>query len=170
MVTTKSSQDGIIITLSPNRSATMRQTRGVIFLISTFVLIIAVGWAWVGVYYILPFAGLEVALLAYFMQKVCYSTYEKEVITIKQEQVIIHSGLHSIEHTMLMKRSDTQVVVSEPDNPSEPIELNLTDSTSRYEIGTFLNQGDKIATRKALKQAGLTEFNNKWWLTSSDQH
>jgi len=100
------------------------------------------------------------------MQKVCYSTYEKEVITIKEEQVIIHSGLHSIEHTLSMNRSKTHVVVSQPERPTEPIELNLTDSESRFELGAFLNKDDKIATRIALKNAGLSEFNNQWWLST----
>ena len=163
MVTTQTNPDGTMITLSPNCSATMRQTRQVIYFISGFVFIIALGWAWAGAYLILPFAGLEVGLLAYFMQKVCYSTYEKEVINIKKEQVTIHSGLHSIEHTLSMKRSDTHVVVAQPDHPTDPIGLNLTDSKSRFELGTFLNKSDKIATRQALKQAGLNEFNSKWW-------
>ena len=156
----------MIITLLPNRSATMRQTRMIIYLIGSFVFIIAMGWAWAGAYLVLPFAGLEVGLLAYFMQKVCYSTYEKEVITIKKDKVTIHSGLHSIEHTLSMERSNTHVVVSESEHPSEPLELNLTDSKSRFELGTFLNCQDKVATRMALKQAGLKEFNSKWWLPS----
>ncbi|MEE9351444.1 MAG: DUF2244 domain-containing protein [Thiotrichaceae bacterium] len=163
---TQSNPDGMTITLSPNRSATMRQTRIVIVLIGSFVFIIGLGWAWMGAYLVLPFAGLEVGLLAYFMQKVCYSTYEKEVISIQKEQVIIHSGLHSIEHTLSMERSKTHVVVSDAEHPTQPIELNLTDSKLRFELGSFLNQADKLTARMALKNAGLTEFNNKWWLST----
>ncbi len=90
-------------------------------------------------------------------------------LNIKKEQVTIYSGLHSIEHTLSMKRSDTHVVVAQPDHPTDPIGLNLTDSKSRFELGTFLNKSDKIATRQALKQAGLNEFNSKWWRSLPSQ-
>ena len=48
MIVTQSNQSDTKITLSPNRSASMRQTQVVIVAVSLFVLMIGVGWSLVG--------------------------------------------------------------------------------------------------------------------------
>ncbi len=167
MVIAHSQPDKMTITLLPNRSSSMRQTRLLIAAVAGFVLLIGLVWSLLGMYLILPFAGLEVGLFAYFMHKICRSTYEKQVITIEKDRVIIHSGLHSIERTDTLNRTDTRTVVVEPERPTQPVELNLADSHSHYEIGHFLNQQDRLTTRQALKDAGLPELSNKWWVSST---
>lgn len=167
MVTVSAQTDKTIITLLPNRSATMQQTRVLIYGVAGFVALIGIGWSLAGAYLILPFAGLEVGLFAYFMTKICRATYEKQVITIDEDKVTIHSGMHSIEQTDTMKRPDTHLVVVEPELPAKPVELNLTDSDARFTVGNFLNQQDRLTARVALKEAGLPEHKHKWWLNNS---
>ncbi len=166
MVTLNTQEDKTTITLLPNRSATMRQTRLLIYAVSGFVMIVGIAWSLMGAYLILPFAGLEVGLFAYFMIKICRATYEKQVITIEKDRVTIHSGMHSIEQTNTLQRPDAHLVVVEPERPTNPLELNLTDSTLRLEIGSFLNHQERLTTRLALKEAGLPEHKHQWWLNS----
>ena len=154
-----------MITLLPNRSASMRQTKVLIIAVSVFVLIIGLGWGLMGAPLVLPFAGLDVFLFAYFMHKVCNATYEKQVITINDERVLIQSGKQSIEHTAKFERPSAYIVVAEPNIPSEPIVLSLSDSKSRFELGQFLSHRDKAEARLALKNAGLREINEKWWVS-----
>jgi len=164
MIVTQSNQKESMITLLPNRSASMRQTKVLIVAVSAFVIIIGLGWSLMGAPLVLPFAGLDVFLFAYFMHKVCNSTYEKQVITIDDERVVFQSGKHSIEHTTKLERPSAFIVVAEPDIPSEPIVLSLSDSKSRFELGSFLSRSDKAEARLALKNAGLREINEKWWM------
>lgn len=145
----------------------MHQTRMLIIALSTIVLLIGLGWSLMGAYLIMPFAGLEVGLFAYFMTKVCNSTYEKQVIVIDAEHILIQSGKHSIEHTEKLDRPAAYVLVLEPELPSDPIELKLTDSKSGCKVGSFLNHSDKIEARQAFKKAGLVELNEKWWVPTS---
>lgn len=145
----------------------MHQTRMLIIAISTIVLMIGLGWSLMGAYLIMPFAGLEVGLFAYFMTKVCKSTYEKQVIVIDEEHVLIQSGKEAIEHSEKLDRPSAYVLVVEPELPSEPIELKLNDSKSGCEVGSFLNDNDKIEARQAFKKAGLIELKEKWWIPTS---
>ena len=163
MIVTQSNQSDTKITLSPNRSASMRQTQVVIVAVSLFVLMIGIGWSLVGGYLVLPFAGLDVGLFAYFMYKVCNQTYEKQVITIGDEHVLIQSGKHCVERTVRLERPDAFILVAEPETPAEPIELSLSDSKSHFELGSFLSLSDKAEARTILKEAGLREINAKWW-------
>ncbi len=163
MIVTQSNQTDTKITLSPNRSASMRQTQVVIVAVSLFVLMIGIGWSLVGGYLVLPFAGLDVGLFAYFMYKVCNQTYEKQVITIGDEHVLIQSGKHCVERTVKLERPDAFILVAEPETPTEPIELSLSDSKSHFELGSFLSHSDKAEARTVLKEAGLREINAKWW-------
>ena len=163
MIVTQSNQSDTKITLSPNRSASMRQTQVVIVAVSLFVLTIGIGWSLVGGYLVLPFAGLDVGLFAYFMYKVCNQTYEKQVITIGDHHVVIETGKHCVEHTFKLDRPETFILVAEPEKPTEPIELSLSDSKSHFELGSFLNHSDKAQARVVFKQAGLKEINAKWW-------
>jgi uncharacterized membrane protein len=141
----------------------MRQAKWVVLGVSSFIFIIGLGWSMHGAFLVLPFAGIDIALFAYFMFKVCDANYQKEVITIDRNRVLIQSGKSEIEQTIDLDRPATYVVVAEPEIPTKPIGLRLSDSKSHFELGTFLNQSDKLETRKALNEAGLTEVNEKWW-------
>ena len=168
MIVTQTNQSDTKIILSPNRSASMRQTQVVIVAVSLFVLMIGVGWSFVGGYLVLPFAGLDVGLFAYFMYKVCNQTYEKQVITIGDNHVLIETGKHCVERTFKLERPEVFILVAEPEKPTEPIELSLSDSKSRFELGSFLNHSDKAEARLIFKQAGLKEINAKWWKPLSE--
>ena len=163
MIVTQLNQTDTKITLSPNRSASMRQTKVVIVAVSLFVLMIGIGWSLVGGYLVLPFAGLDVGLFAFFMYKVCNQTYEKQVITIGDQHVLIQSGKNCVERTTKLERPSAFLSVAEPESPTETIMLSLSDSKSRFELGSFLSDSDKVEARVALKQAGLREISEKWW-------
>ncbi len=152
-----------MITLMPNRSSSMRQTRLIIIAVSIFVLFLGIAWGVMGAAFILPFAGLDVALFAYFMHKVCLSTYEKQVITIDETHVLFESGKQSIEKSATLKRPATYLEISESKTPNDPFVLNLTDSNEHYELGSFLSEEDKLKARSELKQAGLREVKASWW-------
>ena len=69
MVTIKQTPLFTVIKLSPNQSASWRETKIVITIMVLLVMSIAIGWTMAGAWIILPFAGLEVGLFAYFMYR-----------------------------------------------------------------------------------------------------
>jgi len=56
-----------------------------------FVMSIAIGWTMAGAWIILPFAGLEVGLFAFFMYRICRQGFAQQIITITADQVLIES-------------------------------------------------------------------------------
>ena len=73
-----------VIRLLPNRSATWANTKLLMAAMIFFVMVIALAWAFVGAWVILPFAGFEVGLFALLMYKVSRFTYSKQIITINK--------------------------------------------------------------------------------------
>jgi uncharacterized membrane protein len=141
----------------------MRQTKIIVLGVCSFIFMIALFWSMQGAFLVLPFAGLDIALFAYFMFKVCDANYQKQVITIDNERVLIESGKHSVESSVDLDRPSAYLIVAERESPMKPVGLKLADSKSRFELGTFLNQSDKARARIVLKEAGLREINERWW-------
>ncbi len=150
------------ITLTPNRSLSTLQTQWVVFGVCTVVFIIALFWSIQGAFLVLPFAGLDILLFAYFMFKINQESLRKQLITIDSHRVLIQSGKIEIEEVLTFLRPDTYVVVAEQQD-KKPLGLKISDSKSYFELGSFLANSDKVEARKALKGAGLTEMNEQWW-------
>ena len=157
-----SNPHNVEITLTANRSLSTTQTRWVVFGVCSFIFIIALLWSIQGAFLVLPFAGLDILLFSYFMFKINQDCMRKQLITIDSQQVLIQSGKVDIEEAMTLSRPDTFVIVKQQQN-NDLTGLKLSDSKSYFELGSFLTQSDKVAMRKALKAAGLTELNEQWW-------
>ena len=154
------------ITLTPNRSLSTKQTQWVVFGVCTFVFIVALFWSMQGAFLVLPFAGLDIILFAYFMFKINQEGLRKQLITIDPDKVLIQSGKVNIEKSLTFPRPDVFVVVSEAID-KKPLSLKLSDSKSYFELGQFLTNSDKTIVRQELKEAGLREINEQWWKLNS---
>ncbi|MGK0273619.1 MAG: putative membrane protein [Cocleimonas sp.] len=161
MIRINNNQEVTEITLTPNRSLTTKQTQWVVFGVCTVVFIIALFWSIQGAFLVLPFAGLDIILFAYFMFKINRDSLRKELITIDSQKVLIQSGKSDIENALTFSRHDTYVVVAEQQD-KKPLGLKFSDSKSYFELGSFLTNSDKVEVRKALKLAGLSEMNEQW--------
>ena len=162
MIKTVTNSNSVEITLSPNRSLSTVQTQWVVFGVCSFVFIVALFWSIQGAFLVLPFAGLDIILFAYFMFKINQEGLRKQLITIDSQKVLIQSGKTEIEEALILARSDIYVVVAEQQD-KKTLGLKLSDSKSYCELGSFLTHSDKVETRKALKAAGLREMNEQWW-------
>ena len=163
MVKLKHTHDSLILTLQPNRSANWRQNKIIIMLMAAFVMIIAIAWAVVGVWIILPFAGFEVGLLAFLMYRVSYSTYQKQIITIHPDTVIFQAGVYYPKRIYSFNKDKLSVKTIEAKSEFEQTKINLDDGQQTITIGQFLNQPDRVITLAHLENAKLHIQINKWW-------
>ncbi|GAB2695945.1 DUF2244 domain-containing protein [Aliiglaciecola sp. 3_MG-2023] len=154
-----------IITLSPNCSASWKEIKLVVLLITVFVLLIAIIWAFLGIWLILPFAGFEVALLAFLMHKVNRRCYSQQVITINPDKVQIECGVKQPVFKWQFERRKTHLSVIEAENAYDRLQMMLTDEKISIKLGEFLNQQDCVIARDLLTQNGIMEVNDKWWKT-----
>lgn len=156
-----------VLTLSPNRSANWHQNKILLLVISTVVMIIALAWSYKGAWLVLPFAGCEIALLSYFMYRVSYNSYQKQVITLTPHILILQAGTYYPRQQWIFKRPEIHITIIEaqPDNEFATTQLNLHSEQLVIELGTFLNQQDRKLALRYLQQQGLRVYSNKWWRT-----
>jgi uncharacterized membrane protein len=164
MVERKIDKNIAIVTLSPNRSANWTQTKTLITIIGLFVLCIALIWAALGVWIILPFAGLEVSLLAFLLYRGSYSTYRKQVITINQDTLKFEAGVYHPKCLFQFDLKQLSINVKEPTLPFDFSELHFKDAQHHLAFGQFLNQDDRLLTLDYLQQAGVHIQSDRWWL------
>ena len=155
MVLSSTQTDSTIITLLPNRSATWAETRIFLYVICGTTLAIGIFWAFIGAWVVLPFSGLEAALVSYVFYRVCQATYQRQVITCSPEQVLVQFGSHFPKRSWSLDRSGTHVAVTAAAHHLEGPRLNIFDANHSIELGHFLNKNDKEAALAEFKKAGL---------------
>jgi uncharacterized membrane protein len=149
-----------VIRLMPNRSASWYETKWLIAAFALFISTIAIAWAVVGAWVILPFAGIEVLLLALLMHYVSSLTYQWETVEINTNTVIITS---STSNAQTLRRDSTYVdYTNEPDSWLLPKTI-LYDGEHTVEVGHFLNESDRDLLKQSLKNAGLIVCQRQWW-------
>ena len=135
------SNSNYLITLSPNSSLT--GIYRVIFLasISFICLGIATVFYFFGAYLILPFAGIEIAILLIAFYLSFRWSSRKELIYISQEVVKIEKGIHKAEYLWEEFRTFTSFQIEKDANKS----LRLSFRSKGYDVivGDFLNEDDK---------------------------
>lgn len=163
MVVTTHDEDNIVITLSPNRSATWQQTKWVIAIMGAVIFIIATAWTFVGAWVVLPFAGLELGLFAYLMYRVSRFTYSQQIIKINSQNVTVKFGYRKPKLQAKFPRNDIDVFYSESDNNWELPKITLCNKGQKLLIGEFLNLEDRVILRDDLQHAGFVICRNQWW-------
>lgn len=151
----RNADDSTIISLFPNRSATWEETRLFVAVICGTTLAIGIFWTFIGAWMVLPFSGLEAALVAYLFYRVCQSTYQRQVITCDSSKVVVQFGTHFPKRSWTLERERTRLSVTEPTHELDALKLVIADTQHDIELGSFLNKEDKELALKELRKAGL---------------
>ena len=135
------SNSNYLITLSPNSSLT--GIYRIIFLASiSFICIgIATVFYFFGAYLILPFAGIEIAILLIAFYLSFKWSSRKELIYISQEVVKIEKGIHKAEYLWEEFRTFTSFQIEKDANKS--LRLSFRSKGDDVIVGDFLNEDDK---------------------------
>ena len=135
------SNSNYLITLSPNSSLTgIYRT---IFLASiSFVCVgIATVFYFFGAYLILPFAGIEIAILLIAFYLSFKWSSRKELIYISQEVVKIEKGINKAEYLWEEFRTFTSFIIENDAN--KLLRLSFRSKGDDVIVGDFLNEDDK---------------------------
>ena len=137
----KKSNSNYLITLSPNSSLT--GVYRIIFLASiSFICVgIASVFYFFGAYLILPFAGIEIAILLIAFYLSFKWSSRKELIYISQEVVKIEKGIHKAEYLWEEFRTFTSFQITKDANKS--LRLSFRSKGDDVIVGNFLNEDDK---------------------------
>lgn len=152
---------GTRLELYPNRSASWKQVKLLMWVFASVCLCIAFSWAFVGAWLILPFAGLEVGLLIFVMYYVTQMTHRKEVVHITESHILVQSGIKAPTLSWTLNKDATKVLIMEVQHPEDPACVHLVDDSQRLELGRYLNIDDKKIMIDELKSLGLPIKNIK---------
>ena len=152
------SNSNYLITLSPNSSLT--GIYRIIFLASiSFICVgIATVFYFFGAYLILPFAGIEIAILLIAFYLSFKWSSRKELIYISQEVVKIEKGIHKAEYLWEEFRTFTSFQITKDANKS--LRLSFRSKGDDIIVGDFLNEDDKNILINEIRNI-IDELNNE---------
>ncbi len=100
-------------------------------------------WVARGLWPVLPFAGLEMALLAWALSVSLKRREHRETITISDSDVRIESRDASHYVEVVFPRHWARVTLRRPDSPLHPSRLTIESHGRRCEIGSFLTEQER---------------------------
>ena len=129
--------------LRPHRSASWQDNLMLVACVAMLAVPIAVGWAVVGFWPILPLCGLELAFLTIGLYLVNHSLLAQEVITIDADQVVIEAGRRQIERRFDLGRHWAQVLLQRPRRRTQASRLIIRSHGRAVELGRFLTDPER---------------------------
>lgn len=138
--------------LRPNRSITWRGVTLLLGSILALYLIMGMAFAAVGLWLILPFAGLEFIALWYCFYLSFRKTEHCQVITIAGESVKVESGRRAPEITEQFQRSWAQVRLARSAHRWYPSRLVIRSHGREVEVGGFLSEDERLDLAEELQR------------------
>jgi len=139
------------IVVSPNNSLGARGKLVFFLLVAVAVLLLSGTVAVRGYWPVLPFAGLELLLLAICLYLVHRRARYREVITLEDGWLRVEKGLGRPESRWKFKQAWVRVELESSPHRNHPARLFLREGQDECEIGRCLIEQEKIALCERLK-------------------
>ncbi len=155
MVVTDNNNETLQIVLTPNRSASWRFNCFVLKVFGFVVFGIAIFWAFMGAWVVLPFAGLEFALLVYFIYRTSHDSYRKEVLHIEPNRIRLERGRNYPSSRFEFERSACEFIKKNPRHVWTAASIKIRCRGEHTPVGRFLNRDDIEKLWGILTSTGL---------------
>jgi uncharacterized membrane protein len=141
------------IEIRPNCSLTVRSAR--VFFASACLVPFGMGGflALKGFWPILPFAGLEMALLAWALKVSLERRFHSETITVTESDVTIESHQSASHQRLVFPRHWAQVKLRRPAASLHPSRLTIESHGRQCELGSFLTEEERRGLALRLQRA-----------------
>jgi uncharacterized membrane protein len=141
-----------ILELTPRCSLTPKSARYFVAAVATPTFGVASLLTLQGFWPVLPFAGLEIALLVWAVRASMRSGHERETIAISEEWVTIRRRDCHGEGSSVFPRHWTRVTLHAPLAALHPSRLVLESRGRACEVGKFLTEDERRSLAVRLKQ------------------
>ena len=140
-----------MIVAEPNRSATWQTNKLVLIVMCCLSGFIATGFAALGAWPVLPFAGLEMLALGSALYYVCWKLRYRHVITFGGDTVRIQKGHYYPRQEWEIDVQDAALSVTPEQHPWEGPAISLFSKGEEISLGEFLNRDDSLALLSHLR-------------------
>jgi len=141
-----------VLELTPRCSLTPKGARYFVAAVATPTFGVAGLFTLQGFWPVLPFAGLEIALLVWAVHASMRSGQERETITITEERITIRRRDRHGEGSSVFPRHWTRVTLHAPLAALHPSRLMLESCGRACEVGKFLTEDERRSLAVRLKQ------------------
>jgi uncharacterized membrane protein len=131
------------IEICPNCSLSVRGARA--FFAGSCVVPLGIGalLAWRGFWPVLPFAGLELMLLAWALNQALQRRFHRQTITVTDTDVSIESRAREACARVVFPRHWAQVKLRRPAARLHPSRLTIESHGRQCELGSFLTEEER---------------------------
>ncbi|MFT4634589.1 MAG: putative membrane protein [Arenicella sp.] len=143
------------LVITANRSMSWQQNKRILAFMFCVNMAIALGWAAMGAWMILPFAGLEIALVGLGMYYVSWKLSFKEIIIIEGDSLILQKGIYMPKQQWQWQLGSTTLIKQPSRYRMSAPALFLKHLNQTVEIGSALNRNEKKELREHLIRLGL---------------
>jgi len=140
------------IEIAPHCSLTPRGARWFLVSVCIASLSIALPISLLGFWLVLPFAGLEIALLAWALRTSMARRHQRQTITISETVVVIEDVMPPQTRCVEFPRHWAQVRIRGGGSPLHPSRLTVESHGRRHEIGHFLNEQERLGLAARLRR------------------
>ena len=141
-----------MIVARPNQSASWHENLCLLLLLSIPVLAIAIVFALLGAWLILPFAGAELLALGVVLYRVSRKQQYRHVITVSGDRVCVDKGYHCPLQHWQFARASAGLAVTTEQHPWDGPALCMHDRHDSVRLGEFLNREDSLKLLDLLRQ------------------
>jgi uncharacterized membrane protein len=140
------------LTLTPNCSLTPRTAWIFFGSICVVTFLVAALATTQGFWPVLPFAGLEMALLGWAMHHSLQRRHHRQTITVTDESVEIEEVELERSERVVFQRYWARVKMRAAASPMHPSQLLIESHGRRCEIGRFLNEQERRSVAQRLQR------------------
>jgi uncharacterized membrane protein len=152
LVVQQNRQSDEVIIAEPNRSASWQANKLVLIVMCCLSGVIATGFALVGAWPILPFAGLEMLALGSTLYYVCWKLRYRHIVTLDDNRVLIQKGHYHPRQQWHFDREGTSIQVTTQPHPWDAPQISLCNRGEQVSLGEFLSKEDSNKLLELLRQ------------------
>jgi uncharacterized membrane protein len=141
-----------VLELTPRCSLTPAGARAFVAIVGATTFAVATAFALQGLWPVLLFAGLEIALLAWAVRASMLEGSKRETITIDELSITIRRRSAAGEHFLVFPRHGSTVKLHAPSTALHPGRLTLESPGQACEVGRFLTEDERRTLAARLKQ------------------
>ena len=140
------------IELTPNCSLTPRGARIFVGSVAALTFAVALFFALQGFWPVLPFAGLEIGLLAWAVRASQVKGLEREVILVSDENVVVERRSPTGSWRTVFPRHWSRVTLRDPQAALHPSRLTIESHGRACEVGRFLTEEERRGVAERLRR------------------
>jgi uncharacterized membrane protein len=141
-----------VLELTPRCSLTPSGARAFVVIVGASTCAVAALFALQGVWPVLLFAALEIALLAWAVRASLLEGSKRETITIDEQSLTIRRRSAAGEHFLVFPRHGSEVKLHAPSTALHPSRLTLESPGQACEVGRFLTEDERRTLAARLTQ------------------